>query len=104
MHREWAAARKAAALGDTSRFAVCAVSAMRVACAPHYPAEPRALVSSDVVPLLDATQAPNGANVVRQIFAAADAERFAELPAPAKDLLALRGEVDRVLAQLEAKL
>ena len=103
LHREWAAARKAAALGDTSRFAACAVSAMRVACAPHYPAEPRALVSSDVVPLLPEFES-NGGKVVRQIFAAADAERFAEQPEPAKDLLALRGDVDRVLTQLEAKL
>lgn len=103
LHREWAAARKAAALGDTSRFAACAVSAMRVACAPHYPAEPRALVSTDVVPLLLESDR-NATTVVRQIFAAADAERFAEQPEPAKDLLALRADVDRVLTQLEAKL
>ena len=104
LHREWAGVRQAAALGDTSRFAACAVSAMRVACAPHYPAEPRALVSSDVVPLLNETDGTNAMHVVRRIFAAADAERFAEQPPNASDVLALRGELDRVLAQLEAKL
>jgi hypothetical protein len=103
LHREWAALRRAASLGDTSRFAACAVKAMRVACAPHYPAEPRALVSSDVVPLLPETNAEGG-NVVRQIFAAADAERFATQPAAEKDLLTLRPQLDRLLAQLEAKL
>ncbi|MEY4386755.1 MAG: hypothetical protein RLY20_2038 [Verrucomicrobiota bacterium] len=104
LRREWAAVRKAAALGDTSRFAACAVNAMRAACAPHYPAEPRALVSSDVVPLLDGADATNATQAVRRIFAAADAERFAGQPPGATDVLALRGELDRVLAQLEAKL
>ena len=104
LHREWAAVRKAAALGDTSRFAACAVSAMRVACAPHFPAEPRALVSCDVTQVLDGTHTTNGTDVVRRVFAAADAERFAVEPEPVKDLLALRGDVDRVLAQLEARL
>lgn len=103
LHREWSALRKAASLGDTPRFAACAVSAMRVACAPHYPAEPRALVSSDVLPLLaDMNGSATGA--VRRIFAAADEDRFATQPAEARDLLALRVELDRVLAQLEEKL
>jgi len=104
LHHEWAALRKAASLGDTSRFAACAVNAMRVACAPHYRAEPRALVSSDVLPLLDETDGSNGAEVVSQIFASANADRFNTQPSDAKDLLALRGDMDRVLAQLEAKL
>jgi hypothetical protein len=107
LHREWAAVRKAASLGDTSRFAACAVNAMRVACAPHYPAEPRALVSSDVMPLLDAAAGANGINatqVVSRIFAAANADRFNTQPADARDLLNLRAELDGVLAQLEDKL
>jgi hypothetical protein len=102
--REWAAARKAAGLGDSSRFVAHAVSALRAACAPHYPAEPRALVSSDVVPLLTAMEGTDGAHVVRRIFAAADAEQFAAQPPGATDVLALRGELERVLVQLEAKL
>ena len=105
LHREWAAVRKAASLGDTPRFAACAVNAMRVACAPHYPAEPRALVSSDVLPLLAEPQTTdNGAETVRRIFAAANADRFATQPAAARDLLALRPDLDRVLTQLEDKL
>jgi len=103
LHREWAALRKAANLGDTPRFAACGVSAMRVACAPHYPAEPRALVSCDVLPLLPEPTGP-ASDAVRRIFAAADADRFAAEPANAKDLLTLRRDLDRVLAQLEEKL
>jgi len=103
LHREWAALRRAASLGDTPRFAASAVNAMRVACAPHYPAEPRALVSSDVLPLLPHSTG-NGSDVVRRIFSAANADRFATQPANAKDLLALRPQLDLVLAQLEEKL
>jgi len=103
LHQEWAALRKAVSLGDTSRFATCAVGAMRVAVAPHYPAEPRALVGSDVLPLL-----PGAENelhdAVRAVFAAANAERFSVEAPAATDLLVLRDEVDRVLGLLEEKL
>ncbi|HEU5070441.1 MAG TPA: hypothetical protein VFV96_08520 [Verrucomicrobiae bacterium] len=105
LRRERTALRKAASHGDTPRFTACAVNALRVACAPHYPAEPRALVSSDVLPLLVENQraAELGA-VVRHLFAAADAERFAAQTAPAKDLLSLRTDLETVLAWLEEKL
>jgi hypothetical protein len=103
LQREWAALRKAASLGDTSRFASCAVTAMRIASAPHYPAEPRALVSTDVLPLLaDSGTAVH--NAVRAVFATANSERFAHVPQLASDLLALRQEVEQALARLEEKL
>jgi hypothetical protein len=76
---------------------------MRVACAPHYPAEPRALVSSDVLPLLPEADAAIQV-AVRQVFATANADRFATAPENTSDLLSLRADVDRVLAQLEGKL
>jgi hypothetical protein len=50
--------RQAARAGDAPRFADAAVAAIRTACAPHYLAEPQALVAADVLPLLR----PNGAN------------------------------------------
>ena len=103
LRHEWDALRKAASLGDTSRFATCAVSAMRIASAPHYPAEPRALVSTDVLPLLaDSGTAVH--NAVRAVFATANAERFASAPQLASNLLALRQEVEHALARLEEKL
>jgi hypothetical protein len=52
LRRERRAMRQAARAGDAERFASAAVAAMRVACAPHYPAEPRALVGSDVLDVL----------------------------------------------------
>jgi hypothetical protein len=53
LRREWRSLRQAARAGDAMGFATSAVSAMRVACAPHYPAEPRALVGADVLQMLD---------------------------------------------------
>ena len=52
LRRQWRSARRAAQAKDAPGFAAAAVSAMQVACAPHYPAEPRALVGSDVLALL----------------------------------------------------
>jgi len=57
LRREKRALRRAARTGDAQGFAAAAVSAMRVACAPHYPAEPRALVCGDVLQVLHVTSA-----------------------------------------------
>ena len=105
LHREWRALRKAAQSGDAPRFAGCAVNAMRVACAPHYPAEPRALVGGDVLPLLDPAQREARlGKVVRRIFSVTDAGSFGANPVDVGELLLLRSELERVLEQLEAKL
>ena len=105
LHRKWRAARHAALAKDASGFATAAVSAMRVACAPHYPAEPRALVGSDVLALVRGTS-DNGraSEVVRRFFAVTDASRFAVAGGDATELLALEPELDRVLQGLEQKL
>ena len=68
---------------------------MQAACAPHYPAEPRALVGADVLPLLSRAEAPpeggqaeapregmgpelaaGAAEVARRFFVLTDAARF----------------------------
>ena len=97
--------RRAARAGDAPRFAAAAVNALRAACAPHYPAEPRALVGGDVLPLLPATGPSNRAGeVVRRFFAATDAARFSPNPASVAELLSLQPELEQVLAALEEKL
>jgi hypothetical protein len=58
LRRQWRAMRRAARAGDAPRYAEAAVAAMQAACAPHYPAEPRALVGADVLPLLSRAEAP----------------------------------------------
>jgi len=97
--------QRAARAADAPRFATAAVNAMRVACAPHYPAEPRALVGGDVLPLLPETERTGRCGeVVRRFFAVTDAARFGTAAPATTDLLALKPELEQVLQELEQKL
>jgi hypothetical protein len=101
LHREWRALRRAARDKDAARFAGAAVSAMRVACAPHYPAEPRALVGRDILQVLGT----NGvSDTVRRFFAVSDAAHFAASTTDTSGLLALQPDLEKVLEQLESRL
>ena len=96
--------QKAAAAGDAESFIQLAAAAMRIAVAPHYPANPQALVGGDVLARLDSASQNGGtADTVKQIFAATD-RRFAAQAKPPADWLALNADVEAVLQQLEAKL
>jgi hypothetical protein len=88
--------------GDAPRHAAMAISAMRVAVAPHYPAEPRALVGRDVLEVLG--ENAGSREVVRRFFAQADASQFSGKAVDARGLIGLQLELDRVLDELEAKL
>lgn len=87
---------------DETRYINAAVSAIRIAAAPEQSAEPRALVMADVLPALEG----NGETkeLVRRLFAAADAAGFARDPQRSAGVLQLDGQLQRVLDQLEAKL
>jgi hypothetical protein len=105
LRRQWSILRRAARAADARGFAAAAVNAMRVACAPHYPAEPRALVGGDVLPFLpEPERAGRAGEVVRRFFAVTDAVRFDTAPPSATELLPLQPELERVLQQLEQKL
>lgn len=105
LRHEWRALQKAARTGDSARFASASVSAMRVACAPHFPAEPRALVGSDVLALLPETErSGRTGQVVRRFFTAADDSRFAPAPSQSLQILELKPELEQVLHELEARL
>jgi hypothetical protein len=105
LRRERRALQRAIRAGDSLRFAKVAVSAMRVACAPHYPAEPRALVCRDVLDLLgDVERAGRVGEVIRRFFSAADASLFSATGTEIHGLLSLQPELERVLDQLEARL
>jgi hypothetical protein len=97
--------KRAAAAGDAPGFARHSVTAMQVACAPHYPAEPRALVCGDVLSLIGPAEG-NGksAEVVRCFFAAVNDSRFAASPRDHVEVFALKSELDDVLKRLEARL
>jgi len=105
LRRQRRALRQAFQAGDARGFAAAAVGAMRVACAPHYPAEPRALVGGDVLALLpEAQRASRPGETVRRFFDVADAASFAPAAAEHQELLGLEPELARVLEGLEARL
>jgi hypothetical protein len=97
--------KHAADNGDTSGFMRGAVSAMQIVCAPHFPAEPRALVCGDVLEILSATERRERAGeTVRRFFSAADAASFAVDPQSDVELLAQQSGLEETLAKLEARL
>jgi hypothetical protein len=105
LKRERRAMEQAAARGDAMEFSSRAVSAMRVACAPHFPAEPRALVGGDVLTLLDQVSRDGRVGeVMRTLFAVTDESQFGRTTVDVEGLLKLRADLNRVLDELEAKL
>jgi hypothetical protein len=104
LRREKRLWRAAITRGDAVSFVHCAANAMRIACAPHFPALPRALVGADVLTQLEAAdQAGVVGDTVRKIFALDDA-KFAVGQTMTVDMLALEAKVDTVLMKLEEKL
>ena len=90
--------------GDAAAFIQHAVEAMSIAVAPHYPANPQALVCGDVLAqLADAERNGPAGEAVKKVFAAVDA-RFACAPQTTADLFALKTDVQAVLSILEEKL
>ncbi len=105
LRRERRAMDRAASGRRAEQFARSAVKAMQVACAPHYPAEPRALVGRDVLELLPDTERSNGAGeAVKKLFALADQAEFAGTPRPLEEVFLLRPALDRVLEALDGRL
>lgn len=104
LRREKRQLQKAADAGDGMAFVRHATRAMSIAVAPHFPANPQALVGGDVLAQLNrAGQNGQFANTVREIFVVADAQ-FAVEPQTQMDLLAMRPQVERVLQKLEENL
>ena len=104
LRREKDKLQKAIAARDAAAFVQHAANAMKISCAPHFPAHPQALVCADVLAQLDgAEQNRRAGETIRKIFAAADSQ-FAATPQIRADLLALNSDVEAVLQKLEAKL
>jgi len=103
LRKERRALRKAAREGDAAAFADRAISAMRVACAPHYPAEPRALVGSEIVRVLGPEET-SAAQTVREVFSLADSSRYMAAPPELNSLLSKSPEIESAIEELEAKL
>ena len=106
---------RAAKEGDARTFAATAVDAMRTAIAPHFPAEPRALVGRDVLQVFAGDSGNGNGNgngngeeplkgVVQRFFSLSDESEFSPDRADLAPLLNLRPELEQVLERLEARL
>jgi len=105
LHQEWRTLRQAAQEGHSAAFATSAVQAIRLVSAPHFPAEPRALVCADVLQLLPETErSGEKGQMVRGLFGTTDTLNFAKNAGEASDVLKWQSQLDRLLAELEARL
>ncbi|HSY19238.1 MAG TPA: hypothetical protein VK815_12925 [Candidatus Acidoferrales bacterium] len=104
LRREKIKMDRAASAGDADTFARHAAASLRIAIAPHVPADAQALVGADVLSQMDEAdrRGPAG-ETVRKFFATTDV-RFAATAQSHADLLGLRADVDAVLQKLEEKL
>lgn len=100
LRREKVKLRKAAEAGDAAAFVQHAAAAMRIACAPHFPAHPRALVCADVLVILAGERERDTARRILEV----DDAQFSATPAIHAGLLALQNDVAAVLQKLEEQL
>jgi hypothetical protein len=105
LRRELRLLEQAAAKNEAAKFVRCAINALQIASAPHYPATPRALVCGDVLQILTAAErAGKSGETVRHLFAAADAIAFANSSGSQAGLLAEKSSLKEILLELEARL
>ncbi len=103
--RERQTLQHAALAGDARAFVSSGIQSLRLACAPHFPAEPRALVCGDVLQVLPPQERDGErGQIVRRLFQAIDALEFADTPARFTGLLELQPQLDQLLTELEARL
>lgn len=105
LRRERRRLELATASRDEAGFMRCAINALQIASAPHYPATPRALVCGDVLQILTTPEREGKpGETVRRFFAAADAAAFAAAAGSRAGLLAEKSALKEILAKLEARL
>ena len=105
LHRELRLLEQAAAARDDASFIRCAINALQIASAPHYPAAPRALVCGDVLQILtEQEREGKSGEIVRRFFNAADAAAFAGTAGNNTDLRVEKSALKELLAKLEARL
>jgi hypothetical protein len=105
LRREKRALRRAAARGDAPGFAARAVAAMQIAAAPHFPAEPRALVCGEVLSLFDEPDRTGSTGeVIRSFFTRDDSASFSLKRDDSMPLFALQPELEGILKRMEARL
>ncbi|MES1180665.1 MAG: hypothetical protein ABUL66_02250, partial [Verrucomicrobiota bacterium] len=108
LRREWKWRCRAVISADEADYLIHTVKALKIAVAPHFPAEARAMVCDDVLSqLAESDRNGRAGEVVRQVFAVANASfgGTAMTPVPLhRDLFSLAADIEMVLQKLEAKL
>lgn len=105
LRREKRALRRAAASGDAPVFAARAVAALQIAAAPHFPAEPRALVCGEVLSLFDEPERTGSTGaVIRSFFTRDESASFSPKREDQMPLFALQPELEGILKRMEARL
>jgi len=105
LRRELRSLERAATAGDDAGFIRCAINALQIVSAPHFPAAPRALVCGDVLQILAPPEREGeSGEIVRRFFAAADAAAFAAAPGINNGRVAELSVLKKILAELEARL
>lgn len=105
LRREKGVLARAATHQDAPGFIRSGVTALQIVAAPHYPAEPQALVCGEVLNLFgEAERAGRTGEIIRQFFARQAAASFAPTHESPSPLFELRPELERILQQLEARL
>jgi len=105
LRREKRALRRAAASGDAPGFVARAVAALQIAAAPHFPAEPRALVCGEVLSLFDEPERTGSTGeVIRSFFTRDDSASFSPKRDDPMPLFALQPELEGILKRMEARL
>jgi hypothetical protein len=96
---------RAATASDATGFARSAVTALQIASAPHFPAEPRAIVCGDVLGLFaESDQRGPIGETIRRIFAQNNATDFSVAHRNGPPLFDLQTDLDRILETMEARL
>ena len=81
------------------------MAALRIAAAPHFPAEPRALVCGEVLSLFnDQERFGKTGAVIRSVFVREENASYAPRPDPQMPLFELQPELEGILKRMEARL
>jgi hypothetical protein len=105
LRRECRMLHRAASSSDATGFARSALTALQIASAPHFPAEPRAIVCGDVLGLFsDEEQHGQTGDTIRRVFAQNNAADYSGAHRNGNPLFNLKAELDQILKQMEARL
>ena len=105
LRREKSELRRAARAGDAPAYSARAISALQIAAAPHFPAEPRALVCGEVLSLFNEKERTGKTGeIIRTFFTSDEITSFSRQSQNQSPLLNLHPDLEQILRHLESRL